>query len=103
MFPNKRVQGMVGRSTEEAMRIGAQVGYRGMVRELLAGLHAESGFEKAVVCATGGYAEWVFGQGWPEVFMEPDLTLFGLARIFELNEPSTKNRLGSVKGVRNGW
>lgn len=77
--------GDVGRSTEGAMRIGAQIGYRGMIREIVN--HLQQGLETdaATLCATGGYAKWVLtGAGMPFV-VDPHLTLRGLARIFELN------------------
>ncbi|MGE4490467.1 MAG: type III pantothenate kinase [Kiritimatiellales bacterium] len=76
---------LVGRSTEEAMRIGAHYGYLGMVKEILAQLKKELG-RGTKVCATGGFAKWVF-EGWDHpVPVDPHLTLKGLARIALLNE-----------------
>ena len=75
---------VVGRSTEEAMRIGAHLGYLVMVKEILAQLRKELGHH-AKVCATGGFAQWVF-EGWDHpVPVDPQLTLKGLARIAQLN------------------
>lgn len=75
---------VVGKSTEEAMRIGAHLGYLGMVKEILAELKKELG-RGTKVCATGGFAKWVF-EGWDRpVPVDPQLTLKGLARIAELN------------------
>lgn len=75
---------VVGKSTEEAMRIGAHLGYLGMVKEILAELKKELG-RGTKVCATGGFANWVF-EGWDHpVPVDPQLTLKGLARIAELN------------------
>lgn len=75
---------VVGKSTEEAMRIGAHLGYLGMVKEILAQLRKELGHH-AKVCATGGFAKWVF-EGWDHpVPVDPQLTLKGLARIATLN------------------
>ena len=75
---------VVGRSTEEAMRIGAHLGYLGMVKEILAQLRKELG-RGTKVCATGGFARWVF-EGWDHpVPVDPQLTLKGLARIATLN------------------
>jgi len=75
---------VVGRSTEEAMRIGAHLGYLGMVKEILAQLRKELG-HGTKVCATGGFAQWVF-EGWDHpVPVDPQLTLKGLARIAQLN------------------
>lgn len=79
------VTSAVGRSTEEAMRVGAQYGYRGMVKEILAGLRREPGLRHARVCATGGYAGWVMRQVDPAIPVEPDLTLTGAALIHRRN------------------
>ena len=77
------VTSAVGRSTEEAMRAGAQFGYRGMVKEILAALKREPGLHRARVCATGGYAGWVMNQVDPAIPVDPDLTLTGAALIYE--------------------
>lgn len=75
---------VVGKSTEEAMRIGAHLGYLGMVKEILAQLRKELGHHTKV-CATGGFAKWVF-EGWDHpVPVDQQLTLKGLARIAILN------------------
>ena len=75
---------VVGRSTEEAMTIGAHLGYLGMVKEILAQLKKELG-RGTKVCATGGFAKWVF-EGWDHpVPVDLHLTLKGLARIATLN------------------
>ncbi len=72
----------IGKSTEQAIALGAQVGYRGIVRELVA--HLQRPFEgKAKVVATGGYAGWVLEGSTLEVTLDPTLTLFGLGVIFE--------------------
>lgn len=79
------VRNSVGKSTAEAMRLGAVWGYRGLVREILKELTARIGEKGITLCATGGDAEWVLrGSGIPMSF-DPDLTLRGLGRIFELN------------------
>jgi type III pantothenate kinase len=81
--PVKTTQ-VIGRSTEEAMRIGAHLGYLGMVKEILTQLRKELG-RGIKVCATGGFAGWVF-DGWDHpVPVDPQLTLKGLARIALLN------------------
>jgi type III pantothenate kinase len=79
------VRHFVGKSTEEAMRLGAVWGYRGLVREILKELTSRIGEKGVKLCATGGYAEWVLrGSGIP-MPVDPDLTLRGLDRIFDLN------------------
>jgi type III pantothenate kinase len=79
------VKHAVGRSTQEAMRLGAVWGYRGLVREILAELRKGIGIPRAKVCATGGYASWVVKGSGLGIPVDPDLTLFGLGRIFEMN------------------
>jgi type III pantothenate kinase len=79
----------VGRNTEAAMRIGAQVGYRGMVREIVSHLTAANDLPNVRLCATGGYARWALrGIDLPFAFA-PTLTLLGLGRIFNLNRGQT--------------
>ena len=75
----------VGRSSEGAMRIGARIGYRGMIREITAYLRAQRGMERAVCCATGGFAGWVLKGGGLDYKLDPDLTLKGLGVVYDLN------------------
>ena len=66
----------IGRSTEEAMRFGALVGYRGMVREIVAELRKNFRTDFRLV-ATGGFAKWVLrGLDLPFT-VDPTLTLYG--------------------------
>jgi len=79
---------VVGKSTVEAMRVGAVVGYRGLVKEILAALKCESTLKKAVVVATGGYGDLIAKQI-PEIqHANPMLTLEGLRFIYLRNYPS---------------
>lgn len=72
------VQSVVGKSTVEAMRIGAVHGYRGLVRELIRELRRELGCPRLHVVATGGYAALI-ARGLPEIqSVLPNLTLEGL-------------------------
>ena len=79
----------IGRSTEEAMRIGARVGARGMVREIVG--HLSRAFDARFrLVATGGYAAWIVkGLGLPFT-VDPTLTLHGTgllaARMLERSE-----------------
>ena len=75
----------VGRSTVEAMRLGALWGYRGLVREIVGELKSALGERGIKVCATGGYADWVLSGSDLRIPIDPDLTLYGLGRIYELN------------------
>ncbi|MDD2600227.1 MAG: type III pantothenate kinase [Kiritimatiellae bacterium] len=72
----------VGRSTEEAMRIGAEVGYRGIVREIVTYLRHSLQVDFRVV-ATGGYAAWALRGLDMELTIDENLTLFGLGCILE--------------------
>lgn len=79
-----RVPEKIGRSTEEAMQLGAWLGYRGMIREVFMHLRKEFGEDLEFV-GTGGYHEWVLNGFEPTVRSDRDLTLFGLAKIYALN------------------
>ena len=72
----------IGTSTENAMRIGALVGHRGMVREVTRYLQETTG-PGAALCATGGYARWALEGSGLDYTIEPDLTLFGLGVIHD--------------------
>ena len=68
----------IGKSTEQAMLIGAVQGYRGLVRELIGELKRELGAKKLPVVATGGYAKLIAAK-MPEISaVARDLTLEGL-------------------------
>ncbi len=74
----------IGTSTIAAMRIGARVGYRGMVRETIDYLRQTTGPETHL-CATGGYAAWAL-EGLDLPFaINPHLTLQGLGLILSHN------------------
>lgn len=80
-----KMDAVVGRNTEQAMQIGAQLGYRGMVREILTALRHDLSAPDLPVCCTGGYAGWIF-EGWDvSAIIDPQLTLKGLGIIGELN------------------
>jgi type III pantothenate kinase len=76
----------IGKTTRSAMMAGAIYGYRGLVREIIARIRAES-FPKAKVrvVATGGYAELIARQ-LPEIeAVHPGLTLEGLRLVANRN------------------
>ena len=52
----REISSAIGKSTEQAMLIGAVQGYRGLVRELIGALKRELRVRKLPVIATGGYA-----------------------------------------------
>ena len=70
----------IGRSTEEAMRFGAIVGYRGMVREIVATLKSNFGEDFSLV-ATGGFAKWVLKGLELPFTIDSTLTLYGAGLI----------------------
>ena len=80
-----KTKAVVGRNTAQAMQIGARLGYRGMVREILQSLEKELGAKNLPVCCTGGYAGWIFKDWDVEAAIDPNLTLKGLGIIGELN------------------
>ena len=70
----------IGRSTAEAMRFGAVVGYRGMVREIVAELRRNFRCDFRLV-ATGGFATWALADIDLPFTVDPTLTLYGAGLI----------------------
>jgi len=78
----RETKAALGKSTEEAMLVGAVHGYRGLVRELIAGLKKRLNCPALPVVATGGYAKLI-AKGLPEITaVEPILTLEGLRLVY---------------------
>ncbi len=76
---------VIGKSTVDAMRVGAVIGYRGLVKEILHALRRERGMKRAVVVATGGYGD-LMARKIPEIeHVNPLLTLEGLRFIYLRN------------------
>ena len=80
-----KTRAVVGRNTTQAMQIGARLGYRGMVREILQSLEKDFGVKNLPVCCTGGYAGWIFEDWDIKATVDPNITLKGLGIIGELN------------------
>ena len=82
----KEPRSAIGRSTIEAMRAGAVIGYRGLVREIIARIRAERfSRQKVHIIATGGYADLI-AKGLGEIdSVHPNLTLEGLRILCNLN------------------
>ncbi len=77
---------IIGKSTSEAMLIGAVHGYRGLIRELVQELKRELGGKHLPVIATGGYAR-LMARRLPEITaVDPLLTLKGLHLAWKLNQ-----------------
>lgn len=84
------INGMIGRSTTEAMRIGTVVGFPGLIQALLDGVLAElavRGEPSAKLFITGGSAAFLQSRLRQEVTHLPDITLRGLAVAWRLNHP----------------
>ena len=78
----REVKSPIGRSTEQAMRVGAVHGYRGLIRALLIELKRELAVRRLPVVATGGYARLIAAK-LPEISaVAPDLTLEGLRLVW---------------------
>src|SRR6266576_503697 len=78
----REIKTTVGKSTEEAMLIGAVHGYRGLIRGLVAELKRELRARRLPVVATGGYAKLIASK-LPEISrIEPNLTLEGLRLVW---------------------
>jgi type III pantothenate kinase len=70
----------IGKSTIHAMQVGAVVGYRGLVKEIIARVRVELA-GKPVIIATGGDAALI-ARGVPEIdIVDPDITLDGLRQV----------------------
>ena len=79
----REIKTSIGKSTEEAMLVGAVHGYRGLVRELIGELKRELKVKRLPVVATGGYAK-LMASKLPEISaVEPNLTLEGLRLMWE--------------------
>lgn len=78
---------VIGKSTQEAMLIGAVHGYRGLIHELLLELKREMNVAKLPVVATGGYAELIAAK-LPEInAVDSLLTLEGLRLVWSAYFP----------------
>ncbi len=78
----REIKTAVGKSTEQAMLVGAVHGYRGLIRGLIAELKRELKTKRLPVVATGGYAKLIASR-LPEIStVEPNLTLEGLRLVW---------------------
>ncbi|MEI6084247.1 MAG: type III pantothenate kinase [Verrucomicrobiota bacterium] len=79
---------VVGKSTVDAMMVGAVVGYRGLVKEILTVMRRAPGMRNAVVVATGGYGDLIARKVPAIRYVNPRLTLEGLRFIYLRSEKS---------------
>ena len=88
----REIKSAIGKSTEQAMLVGAVHGYRGLVRELIGELKRELCVKKLPVVATGGYAKLIAAK-LPEISaVRPDLTLEGLRLVWKKNSGPARSR-----------
>lgn len=74
----------IGTSTVTAIQSGLIFGYAGLIEGIVTRIQDELG-KKAMVVATGGYAELVAGETKVIDTVNPDLTLMGLKFLYEMN------------------
>jgi type III pantothenate kinase len=86
----REIKSVVGKSTEQAMLVGAVHGYRGLIRELIGELKRELRVKNLPVVATGGYAKLIAAK-LPEISaVREDLTLEGLRLVFQMKNEELK-------------
>jgi type III pantothenate kinase len=89
----REVESPIGKSTEQAMLVGAVHGYRGLVRELILELKRELKVRRLPVVATGGYAQLIASK-LPEITaVDPLVTLEGLRLVWQANQTASFPRL----------
>lgn len=80
-----RPKKVIGTNTISAMQSGIIFGYVGLVEGIVARIQQELG-EKALVVATGGYAEIIARETAVIEAVNPDITLIGLRLIYLMNK-----------------
>jgi type III pantothenate kinase len=86
----REVQSPIGKSTEQAMLVGAVHGYRGLIRELVMELKCELKARRLPVVATGGYASLIASK-LPEITaVDPLLTLEGLRLVWQFHQHESR-------------
>ncbi len=75
----------IGTNTIAAMQSGIVFGYVGLIEGMVARIQQELG-EKAMVVATGGYAELMAKETAVIDVVNPDITLIGLRLIYLMNK-----------------
>ena len=89
----REVNSPIGKSTEQAMLVGAVHGYRGLVRELITEVKRDLRVRRLPVVATGGYAQLIASK-LPEITaVDPLLTLEGLRLVWQGNQSRSAKRL----------
>lgn len=78
----REIRTVVGKSTTEAMLIGAVHGYRGLIKELITEIKRELRAPELPVIATGGYAKLISTEIPAITAVMPSLTLEGLRLLW---------------------
>jgi type III pantothenate kinase len=89
------ITSVVGKSTADAIRIGAVIGFVGLIQTLLDAMLAElatRNLPPAAILLTGGAARVVEGRLRQPARLIPDLALRGLAAAWRLNMTETGDR-----------
>ena len=77
---------IIGKSTRAAMRSGCLIGFTGMIQALLRRVVQQlvqvEGASQPIVIGTGGNAGTLLKDSVPEIVIEPNMTLLGLAEAF---------------------
>lgn len=73
----------IGKTTDDALRIGMLQGTLGQVEYLLKAIFSESDMRKPAVIATGGLAPLLGGRSKAIHAVEPDLTLIGINHLLD--------------------
>jgi len=85
----REIRGPIGKSTTQAMLVGAVHGYRGLVRELIRELKRELKVRRLPVVATGGYARLIAAK-LPEITaVDQLLTLEGLRLVWQAHRQAS--------------
>ena len=88
----REVSSPIGKSTEQAMLVGAVHGYRGLIRELIMELKRTLKSHRLPVVATGGYAQLIASK-LPEItVVDPLLTLEGLRLVWQAHQNTAIQR-----------
>jgi type III pantothenate kinase len=90
----RETKSAIGKSTEEAMLVGAVHGYRGLVRELVLELKKELKASRLPVVATGGYGKLIASKLREITAVDPLLTLEGLRLAWQAEHNDMKNPIG---------
>ena len=86
----REIETVIGKTTADAMRIGAVHGYRGLIKELIAEIKNELKVTHLPVIATGGYAQLISEKIMDIQHIDSDLTLKGL--LLALNHQNTSKK-----------